>query len=177
MDELDATHGTHLDKIVGDAGMLKRPDVGSVGPEPEEHLDFGDSFDIYLNPFNGRDELMSGHTYEHLMERYGRFFLQKSPSEQEAIVLEDTWSWEHDTCDYPECNAPAPYRRYIDDQPRGHYCEEHMNQVANEHGWFWTDVAAAAEDADPLERDHSPAAIAEALAPVRHPARGEGEGE
>lgn len=92
---------------------------------------------------------------------------------------EDTWSWENDTCDFEGCTEPATHRRYISEELRGRYCPEHMQQVASGHAWFWRDViatAAAADAGDPLERDHSPAAIAELLAPVRHPERGEGEG-
>lgn len=38
------------------------------------------------------------------------------------------------------------------------------------------DPVGESDDYDPLERDHSLAAIAELRAPVRHPDRGEGDG-
>ena len=94
---------------------------------------------------------------------------------------EDNWTWESFPCDYEGCSAPVTHWRYIDDELRGRFCEEHMQQLASEHAWFWHDVigtatAAAGADYDPLELGHSPAAIAELHAPVRHPDRGEGDG-
>ena len=122
-------------------------------------------------------------------------------------MSEDTWSWDHDTCDMPGCTEVAPYRLYVNDEQMQTFCLDHMQAVAAEHAWLWRDVvgiaaaaehaescdlhrygdrsafgictcraAAASADYDPLELEHSPAAIAELLAPVRHPGRGEGDG-
>jgi len=108
--ELKPDHGTPLDRIVNEGGMLKRIDVDSVGPGRDQAVAWGDTFDVFPNPFSGRDQLMTGADYERMMDRYARFF-----------------------------------RR------------------------------AGTEDVDPLERDHSLAAIAELRAPVRHPDREEGD--
>jgi hypothetical protein len=63
-------------------------------------------------------------------------------------VDEDTWSWDSDPCDFDDCSSPATHRRYIGDELRGRYCEEHMQQVASEHAWFWRDVIATAVASD-----------------------------
>jgi hypothetical protein len=68
------------------------------------------------------------------------------------VTLDDTWSWDSDTCDYEGCTELATQRLYVGDELRRHYCELHMNEVANEHARFWQDVigtAAAAEAALP----------------------------
>lgn len=68
-------------------------------------------------------------------------------------MVEDTWSWDSDPCDFEGCGAPATHRRYIGDELRGHYCEEHMQRVASEHVWFWHDVIATAAAAECVRFD------------------------
>lgn len=81
VNELQPEHGAPLAWIVNDASLLSRVDVSTVGPERDQALAWGDSFDVYPNPFTGADELMSGHDYERIILRYGRFFSRRSLEE------------------------------------------------------------------------------------------------
>ena len=56
--------------VVDDSPVLRQVDLESVGPPRDEYAEWLDCFDIFEDPFTGKEVLMVGRDYNLLCERF-----------------------------------------------------------------------------------------------------------